>query len=558
MNSNTATTEKNPIPRSRRALLRGLVGLGAAAPLAANAKSSRKRKHRPPKTKDCPGTPDPNRRRLQSYWIRRGAAYQNFRVNPARPDCNGDEKDLDGFIGNFSKTLPHNSLGEVDPAAYKKLVKAFETENPADFEAIPLGGSAQLANPQAAIAYSLTGGDSHVFPFPAAPKFSSAQAASEMGEVYLHALLRDVPFDSYGTDPAAAEAVDRLNEFSDFRGPKVAGQVTTGTLFRGETSGDLIGNYISQFLLLPYVSLNLVKDQLYKVSIPGDDHMLTDADWLNIQNGGAPTTSNTFDPTPRYLTTSRDLGDYVHFDFSYQAYLNAALVLFSLGAPAHPNNPYNAYTKQGGFITFGGAEILTRIADVALNGLKAAWYNKWRVNRRLRPEVMAGRIHYHVNGPPTYPLHPDILSSDVLNAIATNFGGDLFLPMGYPEGSPTHPAYPAGHAVIAGACVTTLKAFFDENWIIPVPQEVNPTSNGTALQPYTGPSLTVGNELNKLANNIAIGRDLAGVHYRTDGTEGLLLGEKVAVRILKDHKKTYNEDFSDYSFTGFAGNTITI
>jgi hypothetical protein len=36
------------------------------------------------------------------------------------------------------------------------------------------------------------------------------------------------------------------------------------------------------------------------------------------------------------------------------------------------------------------------------------------------------------------------------------------LPLVYPEGSPTHPSYPAGHAVIAGACSTIIKAFFDD------------------------------------------------------------------------------------------------
>src|SRR5687767_15534019 len=42
---------------------------------------------------------------------------------------------------------------------------------------------------------------------------------------------------------------------------------------------------------------------------------------------------------------------------------------------------------------------------------------------------------------------------------------------------------------------------------------------GTSLIPYTGAdagSMTVGSELNKLAGNIAIGRNAAGVHWRSD------------------------------------------
>lgn len=38
--------------------------------------------------------------------------------------------------------------------------------------------------------------------------------------------------------------------------------------------------------------------------------------------------------------------------------------------------------------------------------------------------------------------------------------GTYLLPIAYPEGSPTHPAYPAGHACVAGAGATMLKAFF--------------------------------------------------------------------------------------------------
>ena len=38
---------------------------------------------------------------------------------------------------------------------------------------------------------------------------------------------------------------------------------------------------------------------------------------------------------------------------------------------------------------------------------------------------------------------------------------NLLLPMAFPEGSPMHPAYGAGHATVAGGCVTMLKAFFE-------------------------------------------------------------------------------------------------
>jgi hypothetical protein len=68
-----------------------------------------------------------------------------------------------------------------------------------------------------------------------------------------------------------------------------------------------------------------------------------------------------------------------------------------------------------------------------------------------------------------------------------------------------------------------LKAFFNESFVIPNP--VVASDDGLKLVPYTGAPLTVGGELNKLASNISLGRDAGGVHYRSDGIEGLKLGE---------------------------------
>ena len=97
--------------------------------------------------------------------------------------------------------------------------------------------------------------------------------------------------------------------------------------------------------------------------------------------------------------------------------------------------------------------------------------------------------------------HPN---NNVLNsqAVQSSFNryGDYFLSQAFPEGSPTHPAYPTGHGVVAGACITVLKFFFDGNFVIPNP--VVPSSDGLSLQPYTGGDagqITVNGELNKIA-----------------------------------------------------------
>ena len=53
--------------------------------------------------------------------------------------------------------------------------------------------------------------------------------------------------------------------------------------------------------------------------------------------------------------------------------------------------------------------------------------------------------------------------------------------------------------------------------------------------PYKKPDaklMTVGGELNKLAANVAMGRSMGGVHWRTDNTRSLRLGEQISTIIL--------------------------
>lgn len=490
------------------------------------------------------------RRAQQAYLVRHKAAlYQRTRPFPDhRP--NGDEERYANKIGSYSKALPHDAVGDVDGGAYDALVRAMRTGSPADFAAVPVGGAVKLADPQAALAFDLEGADSHHLGTPAPPAFASEEEAGEMIELYWQALTRDVPFAHYERDPLVAAAVSDLSRFSNFAG------VTAATLFRGDTPGDLAGPYISQFLWkdVPFGAQRLT--QKYRVPTSGDDHMTAYQTWLDIQNGAPPTTGNNFDSTARYIRHNRDLGEWDHRDFTYQGFLNAALILLSFGGAAlDAANPYKSSSNQSGFATFGGPHILDAVARVANCALKATWYQKWSVHRRARPEEFGGRVHNHVTGAASYPIDAELLNSPALTEVSNKFGTYL-LPMAYPEGCPTHPAYPSGHAAIAGACVTVLKAFFDESFPISAPVEAS--DDGLSLQPYTGATLTVGGELNKLAANVALGRDAAGVHWRSDGIEGLKLGEAVALSILEDMKGCFNEEFEGFSLTKFDGTAVTI
>ncbi len=496
------------------------------------------------------------KRRAEARKVRREMAQLAFqRSLPKHPD-NGEEKDYP-FVANFSKGLPHNGLGEVDPGAYESLREALGTGNKQDFEDIALGGDRKLRNPEAGLAFDLEGPDSHCLAIRPAPRIDGRENSGEMGELYWMALARDVNFTSYTSSPLIAKAAADLSTFSDFRGPKQGGQVTPATIFRGMTPSDLVGPYVSQFLLedIPYGTLTISQKQL--TALADVDYMTDYATWLSIQNGFNPVASDAFDSTPRYIRNGRDLATYVHFDALYEAYLNACLILLGMGAPFDPGNPYESLTKTDAFGTFGGPHILSLVTEVATRALKAVWYQKWYVHRRLRPEEFGGRIHHHLTNIAAYPINAEILNSQAPQEIFAKYNSYL-LAQAYPEGCPLHPSYGAGHATVAGACVTILKAWFDESFVIPDPAV--PNEAGTALVSYTGPdagALTVGRELNKVAANIAMGRNFAGIHWRTDYSESLKLGEAVAIGILEEQKATYNEKVS-FTLTKFDGMTITI
>jgi membrane-associated phospholipid phosphatase len=268
----------------------------------------------------------------------------------------------------------------------------------------------------------------------------------------------------------------------------------------------------------------------------------------------------------RYPCTARDMANWVHVDALFQGYLNATLLLLGLGAPLNPGNPYITSTTQIGFATFGNPAILTLVTEVATRALKAEWYQKWFVHRRIRPEAYGSLVHLKLTGVKDYPLNHDVLNSAVIpqifshnaavNAANGTGPGTYLLPMAFPEGSPQHPAYGSGHATVAGACVTILKAWFDGSWELPNPVEAN--ADGTALVPYTGTDvLTVEGELNKLAGTIGLARGMAGVHWRSDYWQAALLGEQVAIGILREQKLTYNEPTA-FQFTTLEGQSITI
>ena len=383
-----------------------------------------------------------------------------------------------------------------------------------------------------------------------------------------------------------------------------------GTAFRGITRGDEIGPYLSQFLLIGNGGINandeerkpenglisygsISIDQRVRTAKVGVDYMKKWEEWYDVQQaanlGGLELYED--DQKRRFIHTGRDLATYVHYDALYEAYLNACLILLGNKAKFDPGIPFQENDNrdhQQGFAHFGGPHILSLVTEVATRALKAVRYQKYNIHRRCRPEVLAARITQaellSEMAPDLWDMKKEIAKSQILERISEK-NGDLYdnyhntpedgapsnflLPMAFCEGSPMHPAYGAGHATVAGACVTILKAFFDcQQAFKPNGQNSDKAfvsvRDGEALEliDVFDPSgskayLTVEGELNKLASNISIGRNWAGVHYFSDYYESLLMGEQIAIGILKEQKLMFGENFS-MTLPLFGGGSMRI
>ena len=508
-----------------------------------------------------------------SYAIREQAARQDSNIPVPQQITNGDEQTKGlKFIGNFSKGLPHDAFGQVDPNAYLAFLNAIRQGTAAAFEKVPLGGygpdAVKLVNPLAGMAFDLEGLDSHQFAIPPSPSVTSRELADEAVELYWMALCRDINFTSYSSDPLTQAAAAELSSLQKFTGSKSGGRVIPQTLFRGFTAGDVIGPYVSQFLLRPFNYGPYALSGTMNMYKAGVDYLTDQASWLTCQNGQGPFFSNILEAVPRFTCTGRDLAVYVHNDPNAGlliSFYNAGIWLFGQNAPMNPGNPYTQYKTQAGFATFGVPHFLGLLGEAKQRACKAAWYLKWFVHRALRPEAYGGLVHMKkTHAQLDYPLDGEVLSSAAVDRVFRK-NHSYFLPQAFPEGCPQHPSYPQGHATMAGACATILKAAFDGRVqfnTLSSGNIVTASANGRSLLAYTGgdaEQITVNGEIDKLASNIGLARDFAGIHWRSDYEWGLRLGEAVAIGLLRDQSNNYaGEDFEGFEITTFDGKTITI
>src|SRR5437870_1382204 len=511
----------------------------------------------------------------QSFAIRLATAREEARIPAASQTTNGEEARYHDKSGTYSNAILQDGIGLVNLNAFQTFKSALNSGNPADFEHIIMGGQRTLNGPQGGLAFALEGSDAvqfgnapcpdnqeNVVIVPPAPALASAAYGTELVELYWASLLRDVAFTDYVSNPTAAQAAQELSGMPSYAGPRNNhGNVTPALLFRGEFQGETIGPYLSQLCLIPtFLGAQEMSQQMITYGA-GIDYMTDPTTFQQVQNGIDTGLRNQVDPQPRYLNNGRGLGAYTHLDVLYQAYFTAYMVLGTMGAPVNPGNPYVGSRTQNGFGTFGGpdfAAVITAVAGLAINNV---CYQKWYIHLRHRPESGRPILRQILTG--NGGTIDATLNDNVLNSLAVqssfNRYGDYFLSQAFPEGSPTHPAYPTGHGTVAGACMTILKFFFDGDFVISNP--VVPSSDGLSLLPYTGGDagqITVNGELNKLANNVSFGHGIhSGIHWRSDTDSSIKLGEALAISVLQDRALTYHEKFT-VNFTKIDGTIATI
>jgi hypothetical protein len=88
--------------------------------------------------------------------------------------------------------------------------------------------------------------------------------------------------------------------------------------------------------------------------------------------------------------------------------------------PFKPGIPSVVSRTCEAFVDWGAPHLLALVCEVSTRALKAVWYHKWIVHRRLRPEEFGGRVHNQLTGRFAYPIHPDVLDSRVVARVLSD------------------------------------------------------------------------------------------------------------------------------------------
>lgn len=357
----------------------------------------------------------------------------------------------------FSKGLPHDAFGRVFYQDLQRFLTELSSPTPTGFSdllyrdgyARPSGGitSRKLESPFAAI-HAPQKSALTALTLRTPPQLGSPELTLELAEIYCAALLRDVAFVNWATDPKVGTACAILTTL-----PAAQGIADQGQLFRGTTRGAQIGPYVSQFLLVgntekpslgrrdsevgPIAAQSAAsQDSLNRAAsfvpppserdaplradasesfahsdgfirygpqaisqriyghLRGLDHMTEWATWRDVQNGSNRKDSfDRFEPISRFLASPRDLASYVHFAGRAQPFANAALILMGAEEPTDSGLPEGLHhPTRDGSATFGLSHLLALLGQAELIALRAVFEQKFQHHRRARPERTAASV----------------------------------------------------------------------------------------------------------------------------------------------------------------------
>ena len=486
-----------------------------------------------------------------------------------------------GFVGH---TGPNGIPVGPNPALYSKFIEAMRTRNQTLLNQV-YASSSKLVDAHCIFDVELEGKYKSSFVIPPAPSITSLTTTAEILEVYVMALLRNYNFhildpECIFYDDIPMEAKTYLDTLIGYLNlPGIKGllpyqhfdsnhNITKDTLFRGIARGDVIGPYVSQFFYYETAIGNLKLEQKYQCldlsenivpDISNSRYYFgkTEQYFNEIWNGGLKSFS--IQTKTKYMTTILDLAMYINRDQIWEAIFVTASLFLSRGIPIgfHTKSRSPVFSR---FINLGPVDLYNLMIRATKLAMNATWVWKWS-QLRPRPEEMAYQIHLaKAHNDSTINFPEELLNNPILQEIATKNNGKYLMPLGYSQGSPFHPSYPGGHATIAGAMATIMKAWFNCDCLIPA---VVPDMTGNNLVMYKLKNnndiqyLRIEDELEKLVTNCSHSRNMAGIHYRSDTEVGISIGEQAAISVLEDEVNKYSDEIA-FRFRKRSGEVVTI
>jgi hypothetical protein len=376
-------------------------------------------------------------------------------------------------------------------------------------------------------------------PFPADD--SPTTAAELIQCAMATAMVPDVPLRSLRTTiQAAGNPLEGLEA-------ELGGPVRPADAFRMGDQGGGKTPMISQFLLQPFEAGSLAVDMRHRLDV---GHYGYRPEALAALLNGKPIESQVTSPRVHYIHTLRALASAMRQDPPYLYGLLAACLLDSLRVPR--SGLFPTLPKEAGFVFYGGQlDAQCLLVQAVGEAMRVCWAQKWArgSERRSRPEELLANPER---------LHP--LWAERGAPLLARYGFGAHLPMFAASGSPPHPSYVSGHAVIGGAVATVLNAVHrDGPWPV---QMIQANDTGMELVPANATAPTIHGEARKLGENYGMGRVVGGLHYLSDVRQGLLLGQRVAEQVLREAKAEARtlglEEWGSTTFEGYDGTLVSI